>query len=201
MNRPLLENFGLKQVKVIDGGVKVTASPEFTEGASVYKTKMADEWPITPSPDLTDLFLQLKSPLAKCHGLLDFETIMKSSEFKATKDQLKWCEKMIDSKMSDTKVTGISISGQDGNRGVIITGIYDGQSINSKKLKFSATTYGFEEDLESITNQIIEETFKYVYDGKKAQLEAFPGQEDGKVIDGTGEEFEKDHKMAAAGEQ
>lgn len=179
------KQFKLKQVKYIEsnGALEFKAELELTEGDSVYKPTLNDKYPIIPHKDLTDLLIELKRPLATVHGLIDFETVVSSKEFKATDKQLDAAAMHTKSKLFDVNVTGIAISGQDGNRGLVITGSYGGQAINSKKLKFSSTTYGFEEELEKISDKICHEVYLFVFKDKKAQLDLFEGE----PLDGTGE--------------
>ena len=80
--------------------------------------------------------------------------------------------------MNKTTVTGVHLSGQDQNRGVIITGkiqCENGSSnaVNSPRLRFSSEVFGFEEELESEIDHIEDELYLYLHENKKAQLEAF----------------------------
>lgn len=75
------------------------------------------------------------------------------------------------------KATGISISGEGDNRGIVITGTFEVLSgrtvaINSDRITFSGETpYGIDLPLLEETVEIIEdEAFEYIYNGKKAQM-------------------------------
>lgn len=195
MNKtPNKDQFDLKQVKVKDGVVEFKAALELVEGNETFRPELNDKYPIVPHKDLTDALMKMREYLAICHGLLSLNTVVKAVEFKLTNKQLEFVDKWREGMIFDINVTGISLSGQDGNRGVVITGTYDGQAINSKRIKFSGTSYGFEEELEGHCKTVIEETYEFVFNGKKAQLDIFDSEEPKE----TEEVF--DGKMAAAGE-
>lgn len=73
----------------------------------------------------------------------------------------------------------------------MITGTYDGSSINTKPLHFGNQEYG--EEIKNIAEQIENEMYEYIYEDKKAQLDLMPkkGKKDGEI----------DFKSRAAGEK
>ena len=58
----------------------------------------------------------------------------------------------------------------NGHRGIVITGIREGIAINSKKVKFLSSHWGFEDDLEKITDNLEREVYEFAFNGKKADL-------------------------------
>ena len=51
-------------------------------------------------------------------------------------------------------------------------------AINSHRIKFDVTTYGFEEDIEDIVDDLHDEVYAYIWEGKSAQLELFAANGD-----------------------
>ena len=189
MKKRRLEDFNLQKIKYKDGVLSFKAELTLQDGETIYKPILDDKVPIAPHPDLIDLFDDMKRPLAQLHGLLDVETLVMSNDFGATRPQKLAAESHVEYKLADVKVTGASISGKDGNRGIVIIGIYDGQAINGKKLKFTGEKYGFESELEDIVQSLIVETYKFKSENTKNQLDAF-GSEPAAPIHGTSEQFQ-----------
>lgn len=183
---PKEESVEWKKVKSNKGVLTYVADVSFVEGGDTVKVSMNDTYPLEPHPDLTDALLRLKRPLAVMHGLIDLEILVDSKDFGATADQLEIASNHTVEKLEKIKVTGVALSGKDKNRGVVITGTYDGQAINSRNIKYSGTKFGFEADLEDIVDSICDETYAFVFKGKRAQQEMFGGS----AIDGTGDDFE-----------
>jgi len=181
--KPNKDQFDLKQVKVKDGVVEFKASLELVDGVESFRPELNDKYPIVPHPDLTNALEEMREYLAICHGITSLHSVVLTPEFKLTNKQLDFVDKWKEGMLFDVSVTGIALSGQDGNRGVIITGIYDGQAINSKRIKFTGTSYGFEEELEGHVATVINETYEFVFNGKKAQLDMLDGLEGDKEQD------------------
>lgn len=179
MRTPSESAFALSKVKVISGGgLDVHFEVEEACGAEIY----TENYHIASSkgihPDLQKLFDKLKPIVARVFHVTFFRTLLETPEFKATKKQQEQAEiayKEIEAKIS---VTGLSLSGKDDNVGVIITATFTADSnqkmaINTHRMKFSDTRYGFEEEMEEIVGEIETEVYKFLFKGKKQQLEIF----------------------------
>ena len=169
---PKKENVHLKQVKFLNDVVEFKATIDQSEGEEIFNTKVNESYVFPPHEDFVKAINKLKRPLAEMTGLIDAETMVKAAEFKATEKQLTALENYLTSKMYDITVTGIALSGEGGNRGVKITGVYDGMSIVSKKVKFTSEL-SFDNELEPLFNSIEEETYKYVFEGKRMKFAEF----------------------------
>lgn len=169
---PKQDNVDLKQVKIIGGAVQFKGVVTVAEGEEVFKNNVDDKYMFPPHQDLVDAIAKLKKPLATMCGLIDAETMVQAKEFGATKAQIAALENYMTFKMAEINVSGCSLSGEDGNRGIVITGSYKGQAINSRKVKFTSDL-PFEDDLELIVDEIDDEVYLYVFSGKKAELESF----------------------------
>lgn len=170
---PKRQHFHMTQVKWLNGVVEFKATLDLVDGQETYKPQLHDKYPIVPSPDLTDILLQMKNPLATTHGLLEVENFVHKKEFNAQDFQKKLAAKWVSERLKDVAVTGCIISGEGKRRGVKITGTNRGLAINSPKLLFVGTKYGFEKDLEDLADALEDELYEFVFNGKKAQLDAF----------------------------
>jgi hypothetical protein len=193
---PKKEQFLLKQVKVKSGVVEFKATLEYADGQDVIRPELNDKYPVEPHPHMIEALNKLKRPLAKVHGLIDLELIVDQKDFAATPAQQIYAANHTQDKLAKVTITGVAISGEDKNRGIVITGIFDGQAINSKRLKFTGKKYGFEDELEEIVDEIEEEVFEFAFRGKKAQLDlAFEEEEK------PSDDLPFDFKAAASGEK
>lgn len=171
--KPKRQHFHMTQIKWLNGVVEFKATLDLIDGQETYKPKLHDSYPIQPSPHMTDILDQMKNPLATTHGLLDVENVVHQKEFNGQEFQKKLAVKHTTEKLKDINVSGCIISGEDKRRGVKITGTNRGLAINSPKLLFVGTKYGFEKDLEDLADALEDELYEFVFNGKKAQLSAF----------------------------
>jgi hypothetical protein len=132
------------------GGLYVEYSVEHVIGDEVFESTVKRNEDIPPHPDLTSIFEELKPMLTKV--------------FEYKKDK------------ANVKVIGISFSGSDDTAGAVITGTFKtsgGQKValNTPRLRYNVTTYGYEEQLEAIHERLEQEVKEYLFEEKKAQLE------------------------------
>ena len=128
-------------------------------------------------------------------NITSFLSMVKTSDFKATKKQSELSRDFADEMLKNIEVWGVSFSGQDDNVGVVLTGLFtvfnnQKTAINSPRLKFNTETFGFEEELEAIVSDIENEVYAFLFKGKKAQLELFGA--DGEPAPGLVAEPEKE---------
>ena len=176
---PTKEKFSLSKVKLLkDGGLdvhyEVTEVVENESYANKYHVQSAKDI----HPDLRNLFDSLRPIMGCVFNITSFKTMMATPEFKATKGQKEIAEKYADECLGNIEVRGVSLSGQDDNVGVVLTGLFtvsnnQKTAINSPRLKYNTETFGFEEELENIVCNIEEEVYSFLFKGKKAQLELF----------------------------
>ena len=179
MKTPSEKAFSLSKVKVINGGgLDVHFEVEEACGAEVYRENYHLSSGKEIHPDLQHLFDRLKPIMARVYHLSFFRSLLETPDFKATKKQVELAEEAFKEVTAKLNVTGISLSGKDANVGVVLTGTFTADSnqkmaINSHRMKFSDTRYGFEEELEEIIGQIETEVYAFLFKNKRAQLELF----------------------------
>ena len=74
----------------------------------------------------------------------------------------------------------MSWSGSDENVGVVVTAVMETPNglksvVNTPRIKLAQISFGFEEELEAITEAIKAEIYAYLFKGKQAQLSLFGG--------------------------
>lgn len=179
MKTPSEKAFMLSKVKTISGGgLDVHFEVEETCGAEVYRENYHLSSTKEIHPDLQKLFDKLKPIMARVYHLSFFRSLMETPDFKATKKQQELAENAFKEVLEKLNVTGVSLSGKDDNVGVVLTGTFTADSnqkmaINSHRMKFSDTRYGFEEELEETIGEIEAEVYAFLFKNKRAQLELF----------------------------
>lgn len=179
MKTPSEKAFNLCKVKVVSGGgLDVTFEVEEAIGAEVYRENYHLASSKEIHPDLQKLFDRLKPIMARVYHLSFFRSLLETPDFKATKKQKELAEEAFKEVIAKLTVIGVALSGKDDNIGVILTGTFTADSnqkmaINSHRMKFSDTRYGFEEEMEEIIGEIEREVYSFLFKNKKAQLTLF----------------------------
>lgn len=176
---PTKEKFALSKVKLLkDGGLDVHYEVTEVVGNESYTNKYHVLSAKDIHPDLRELFNDLRPIMGRIFNITSYKSMMATPDFKATKKQLEIADLFADECLKNIEVRGVSLSGQDDNVGVVLTGLFtvsnnQKTAINSPRLKFNTETFGFEEELETIVNSIGNEVYGFLFEGKKAQLELF----------------------------
>lgn len=191
MRKPQRESFDLEKVKVIKGGgLEISYEVEELIGQESYRDKDTKKSTKQPHPDLTQQFNVLVPLLARVFHFTFIREVINEPEFKAKPEQGRFAERALQAIMEKITVNGVSVSGQDENKGIIIMGTFNGDvlnvrmAINSHRIKFNSTTYGFEEGLEEIITKLTDEVYAYLFENKQSQLEMFTGNEQGDPEEG-----------------
>lgn len=176
---PSEKNFNLSKIKIDPkGGIKaeyqITASVD-GEPSVIDRTESCDR---DVHPDLLALFEDLRSIVARVFGMTSFLTLLESDEMKLPESKKLTARSFADELLSKIEVRGVSWSGTDENAGVVITAVFETTNglktcINTPRIKLATISFGFEEQLETIVNEIKSETYKYLFEGKQAQLSLF----------------------------
>lgn len=179
---PNENQFALSKVKLLkDGGIDVHY--EVTE--VIATESYTNQYHVTSAkdihPDLQNLFDDLAPIMGRVFNITSFLSMVETPEFKATKTQKQTAEEFADECLKNIEVRGVSLSGKGDNVGVVLTGLFttaNGQktAINSPRMKYNTESFGFEEELERIVNEIEYEVYAFLFKGKKAQLELFDGE-------------------------
>ena len=98
--------------------------------------------------------------------------MIETPNFKATKEQKNIARDFAEEALQNIEIRGISLSGKDDNVGVVISGLFTvannyKTAINSPRIKFNSDSFGFEEELENIISEIEQETYLFLFKGKK----------------------------------
>ena len=185
---PTAKDFNLSKVKLLPtGGVSVEYSvTQVVENeASVLERKETCTRDV--HPDLRELFVALRAIVAEALGLTAFVRLMQSEDFKKMSGAQKEAMADFAIEMQDrVDVRGIAWSGADANIGVVISAVLETgnglkTAVNTPRIKLAQLSFGFEENLEALTDAVKREVYAYLYEGKQAQLSLFgdqPGEEE-----------------------
>lgn len=176
---PAKEKFSLSKVKLLkDGGLDIHYEVTETIDNESYTNKYHVESAKDIHPDLHNCFDRLRPIMGRIFNIRSFLSLMDTPDMKANQKQKDAARNFADEMLKNIEVRGVSLSGQDDNVGVILTGLFtvsnnQKTAINSPRLNFNIETFGFEEELEEIVTDIENEVYAFLFKGKKAQLELF----------------------------
>lgn len=176
---PSKEKFALSKVKLLkDGGLDVHYEVTEVVGNESYANKYHVLSAKDIHPDLRKLFVDLRPIMGRVFNITSFKSMMATPDFKATKKQTEIAEAFANECLGNIEVMGVSLSGQDDNVGVVLTGLFilsnnQKTAINTPRMKYNVETLGFEEELENIVCDIENEVYEFLFNGKKAQMDLF----------------------------
>ncbi len=187
------DQFALQKVKILKdgGGMEVIHEITVSDGSVTNTEPRTHTPPIVPHPDFIDALNNLKAYLCDSVGMFDMKKVVNSDtlEFeqrRAAKALVDPIERFVNHRLSMVIVTGVAFSGEDKNEGCIITGTLTTATggkiaLNSPRIQFGRTVFGWEEDLENDCGKVCDEAYEYLYDDKKGQVsildnEQFNGQ-------------------------
>ncbi len=170
-----LDNFTLKKARILDSSIEC----EFEENKIVNDEprviQHTTKAPYIPHPDLISFRDDLKPYLMKSLCLTDQYDhdvkYLKGDQKKKAEEQHKaLCDKVV--------ITGISISGEDQLRGVIITAKLKNRmdgftALNSPRVIFSSDKLGFESNVENLVGLIQIELYKCIFENKSSEQTLF----------------------------
>lgn len=176
--------FALQKVKRNpNGGLYVEFQVEERDGNEIRWDDMKKGSSKIQHSDFNNVLDRMTSHVARCLNFSWIKTVMESSSLKTAEakafDQL---EKIIEAGLkaaeSNIVVNGITISGSDKKKQVIImstltTGNKKKVAINTPLILLEADIFGFEQELVDDVDELVEETFAYLFKNKKAQLDIF----------------------------
>ena len=176
---PTKEKFSLSKVKLLkDGGLDVHFEVTEVVGNESYTNKYHVLSAKDIHPDLRKLFKDLCPIMARVFNITSFKSMIATPDFKATKKQIEIADSFANECLGNIEVRGVSLSGQDDNVGVVLTGLFtvsnnQKTAINTPRMKYAVETFGFEEELENIVCDIENEVYEFLFDGKRAQMDLF----------------------------
>lgn len=176
---PTKEKFSLSKVKLLkDGGLDVHFEVTEVVGNESYTNKYHVLSAKDIHPDLRKLFKDLCPIMGRVFNITSFKSMIATPDFKATKKQIEIADSFANECLGNIEVKGVSLSGQDDNVGVVLTGLFtvsnnQKTAINTPRMKYAVETFGFEEELENIVCDIENEVYEFLFDGKRAQMDLF----------------------------
>ena len=176
---PTKEKFSLSKVKLLkDGGLDVHFEVTEVVGNESYTNKYHVLSAKDIHPDLRKLFKDLCPIMGRVFNITSFKSMIATPDFKATKKQIEIADSFANECLGNIEVKGVSLSGQDDNVGVVLTGLFtvsnnQKTAINTPRMKYAVETFGFEEALENIVCDIENEVYEFLFDGKRAQMDLF----------------------------
>lgn len=176
-------DFELKSCKISEEGVKVSFIEKRVVKGHTETFSHEMDGDVIPHPDLIQARDAMKEYLMR--SLNRYSVYEEAIKYLKGEQRQIVVDAFLDL-CNETKVTGISISGQDHLVGVIIKGKEKNQmggysAMNSPRIVFSSDKLGYEEDVQNQLDIIENEIFAYLFGGKKAQKDLFDGDEDEKV--------------------
>ena len=199
---PTKEKFSLSKVKLLkDGGLDVHFEVTEVVGNESYTNKYHVLSAKDIHPDLRKLFKDLCPIMGRVFNITSFKSMIATPDFKATKKQIEIADSFANECLGNIEVRGVSLSGQDDNVGVVLTGLFTVSSnqktaINTPRMKYAVETFGFEEELENIVCDIENEVYEFLFDGKRAQMDLFGADGDpNPLVFGNDAESENENDM------
>lgn len=174
---PTEKNFNLSKIKIDPkGGLQVNYQITTTVDGEPSVIDRVDNCTREAHPDLLGLFSDLRAVVGRVFNLTSFLTLL--AEMKLPESKMQAARDFADELLDRIDVRGVSWSGTDENAGVVITAVFETPNglktcINTPRIKLAQISFGFEEELEKIVEAIKSETYKYLYEGKQAQLSLF----------------------------
>lgn len=176
---PTEKNFNLSKIKLDpNGGIKAEYQISATvegEPSIIDRVESCDR---EIHPDLRGLFEDLRHIVGRVFGITSFLTLLDSDEMKLPESKKMIARSFADELLHKIDVRGVSWSGTDENVGVVITAVFETTNglktcVNTPRIKLAQISFGFEEELEAIVGAIKTEVYKYMFEGKQAQLSLF----------------------------
>lgn len=199
---PTKEKFSLSKVKLLkDGGLDVHFEVTEVVGNESYTNKYHVLSAKDIHPDLRKLFKDLCPIMGRVFNITSFKSMIATPDFKATKKQIEIADSFANECLENIEVRGVSLSGQDDNVGVVLTGLFtvsnnQKTAINTPRMKYAVETFGFEEELENIVCDIENEVYEFLFDGKRAQMDLFGADgEPNPLVFGNDAESENENDM------
>lgn len=182
VNIPSEKNFNLSKVKLQPkGGLQANYQVTETVGGEPSVTDYTVDVSRDIHPDLQGLFEDLRQIVARVFNITSFLTLLESDEMKLAESKKLLARQFAEELIQKIDVRGVSWSGTDDNAGVVITAVFETPNglktcINTPRIKLAQISFGFEEELETIVENIKSEVYQFLFHGKQAQLSLFGEQ-------------------------
>ena len=178
---PSEKNFNLSKVKLNpDGGLQADYQITETVGGEPSVTDYHANVGRDIHPELRGLFEDLRPIVGRVFNITSFLSFLDAEVIPHTLADR--ARDFANELLQKIDVRGVSWSGANDNVGVVITAVFETPNglktcVNTPRIKTAQISFGFEEELETITAAIKAEVYAYLFRGKQAQLSLF-GQEE-----------------------
>lgn len=182
LQTPSEKNFNLSKVKLNpDGGLQadyqVTENVGGEPSVTDYHATVCREI----HPELRGLFEDLRPIVGRVFNITSFLSFIDAE--KVPTDVKNRARDFAVELLQKIDVRGVSWSGANDNVGVVITAVFETPNglktcVNTPRIKTAQISFGFEEELETITEAIKAEVYAYLFKGKQAQLSLFGQSEE-----------------------
>lgn len=180
---PTEKDFNLSKVKMLPNG-GLQAEYQVTQVVNGENSVIDRNETCTRDvhPDLLGLFADLRNIVGRVFNITSFLTLVESDEMGLPDGKKALARNFADELLEGIEVRGVAWSGTGDNTGVVITSVLETPNglktcINTPRIKMATISFGFEEELEQIVEQIRGEVYAYLFKGKQAQLSLFGGPE------------------------
>lgn len=186
MKKPNREKFKLSKIKLINGGgCALKFDLEEIIGADSYISSEDIKSSKEPHPDLVDKFLEMRAMVAQVFCLTSIRGVVDNPKFGGDKIQTKFIESWVQEMISKINVTGISLSGAEDKKGIVITSTFtvdnrQKSAWNTPRIMLNGESRGFEERLSELVSGIESEAFEFLYESKVRNPEMFDYGQDSK---------------------
>lgn len=178
-----INSFTLKKARILDSSIECEFEENKIVNDELRVIQHTTKAPYVAHPDLIAFRDDLKPFLMQSLCLTDqydhdIKYLKGEQKQKATEQHKAMCEKIV--------ITGISISGEDQLRGVVITAKLKNRmegftALNSPRIIFSSDKLGFENSVENIVGLIQIEIYKCIFENKSSQQDLFDNEEEFKT--------------------
>lgn len=175
------KDFNLSKVKLIPtGGVKVNYQITQAVDGEISVIDRNETCDRCVHPDLTGLFEDLRIIVARVFNVTAFLSFLESPDMRLPEAKKALAREFADGLIEKIDVRGVAWSGSGENIGVVVTAVMETPNglkavVNTPRIKLAQISFGFEEELEAITDAIKAEIYAYLFEGKQAQLSLFGG--------------------------
>lgn len=182
---PTEKNFNLSKVKLNpSGGLSADYQVTETVGGEPSVTDYCASVSREIHPDLKACFDDLRTIVGRVFNITSFLTLLESEDMKIPASKMLTARAFAQELINKIDVRGVSWSGTEDNAGVVITAVFETPNglktcINTPRIKLAQISFGFEEELETIVNDIKTEVYAFLFKGKQAQLSLFGDQPNG----------------------
>jgi len=179
VNIPSEKNFNLSKIKLLPkGGLQANYQVTETIGGEPSVTDYTADVSRDIHPDMQGLFEDMRQIVARVFNITSFLTLLESDDMKLPESKKLLARQFADELIQKIDVRGVSWSGTDDNAGVVITAVFETPNglktcINTPRIKLAQISFGFEEELETIVENIKSEVYQFLFHGKQAQLSLF----------------------------